>query len=155
MSKLNVTDSEHPINHDKHYVPHNTNKQSYDTVSKISNVGSTNATEDSYPFDSSNIEADTKKYIKAFVVRQKMTNECIDINNIRARTQKFDSKKESMLPANELDERGRPRSQPFNNYITTQLFETTFNCTEQVGTAELLDTIQALSSTTCSSYYAR
>ena len=102
-----------------------------------------------------NVEIDSRKYIKALISRQRRTDECIDIANIRTRTQKFDSKKEATLPSNELDERGRPKSEPFDSYITTQLVETTFNCTEYIGIAELLDTITALSSATCSKKFPR
>ena len=141
------------------------NRKQYDTDSKShesrttilqnSGIVKTNAQTNLLQYDFQSLIGDTRNYIKAFISRQKITNECVDIADIRPRTNKFDSKKESNLTGNELDERGRPWAEPFNNYITTQLFETTFNCTELIGIAELLDTIIALSSSTCSKYFAR
>ena len=109
----------------------------------------------SWQFNLQNLVGEARQYTKALITRQKLSNECIDITNRRSRTEKFDSKKEAMLSTDQLDDRGRPIAEPFDNYTTTQLFETTFNCTELIGIAELLDTIQALSSATCSKYFAR
>ena len=124
-------------------------------LSKERSVNATDFLEDSSQINLRNIDTDSRKYIKALVNRQKQTDECIDVTNIRARTAKFDSKKESRLTPDELDERGRPRSETFDNYITTQLVETTINCTEVIGIAELLDITHALSSATCSKFYPR
>ena len=106
-------------------------------------------------FDLKNLKQDTKKYIKALINRQKLTNECIDIADNHIRTPKFDSKNESGLPDCALDERRRPNCEPFSSYATTQLFDTTFNVTEEIGPAELLDTIEVLSSATCSKLFPR
>ena len=106
-------------------------------------------------FDLKNLKQDTKKYIKALINRQKITNECIDIADNHLRTPKFDSKNESGLPDCALDERRRPNCEPFSSYATTQLFDTTFNVTEEIGPAELLDTIEAISSATCSKLFPR
>ena len=116
---------------------------------------STSELETHIVFDLKNLKQDTKKYIKALINRQKLTNECIDIADNHIRTPKFDSKNESGLPDCALDERRRPNCEPFSSYATTQLFDTTFNVTEEIGPAELLDTIEVLSSATCSKLFPR
>ena len=152
---VSVAEKEIPKSLEKHDIVDNISPYFLRTILSDSNAINTIDNASSVQFDSQNLDVDVKKCIKSLIIRQKLTNECIDIDNIRARTPKFDSKKESKLSVDELDVKGRPRSDPFGNYLTTQLFETTFNCTELVGLPELLDTIQALSSATCSKYFAR
>ena len=154
-SVVGVTEKDVPKSLEKNGIVDNMSPHFLRTTLSDSNTIKTIDNASSVQFDSKNLDVDVKKCIKSLVIRQKLTNECIDIDNIRARTPKFDSKKESKLSVDELDVKGRPRSDPFSNYLTTQLFETTFNCTELVGLPELLDTIQALSSATCSKYFAR
>ena len=154
-SVVSVSEKQIPKSLEKHGIVDNISPNFLETIRSDSNTIKTIDSANSFQFDSQNLDVDVKKCIKSLVIRQKLTNECIDIDNVRARTPKFDSKRESKLSVDELDVKGRPRSDPFGNYLTTQLFETTFNCTELVGLPELLDTIQALSSATCSKYFAR
>ena len=95
------------------------------------------------------------KYIEALISRQKRSDECIDISHIRSRTPKFDARKESFLNSTQLDEKCRPNSDPLSDIITIQLFDTTFNCTEKLGIADLLDTLEGLKSANCSRYYPK
>ena len=89
--------------------------------------------------DLSNVEDDSSKYIEALITRQKRSDECIDISDIRSRTPKFDAKKESSLALIQLDERGRPKSEPLSEITTILLFDTTINCTENLGISDFLD----------------
>ena len=86
-----------PKSLEKHGIVDNISPNFLETIRSDSNTIKTIDSANSFQFDSQNLDVDVKKCIKSLVIRQKLTNECIDIDNVRARTPKFDSKKESKL----------------------------------------------------------